>query len=147
MRCVIRQKGLLMQIVTATAPFHPANPAGTRVAALITPKAGHHPVRVIDLLTGYGRKEGYDSLANARRAAYMLSLGAGRTAAGIYRQGDQFYVRAMGKLCDKSKHGMPMTEMLHLEGAKSAALSVLQDPRLVMLVDGVTQLWAKKPAA
>jgi hypothetical protein len=117
--------------------FSPHNPAGTRVAAVM--HVGKTHPQLADTLTGYGRDEGYDSLANARRAAYMLTRGPDRTAAGIYRQGERFYVRAMGAL-DAAGGALRLT---HFEGDTKAHIRHIQDPRLLMLVDGATKLFAK----
>lgn len=128
-----------MDIATISS-FPVRNPAGTRVAAVIS--AGMHgkAAEIADTLTGYGRKEGYDSLANARRAAFMLTRGSERSAAGIYQVGHRFYVRALGEV---TKHDGALLA-LHLEGAASAVkLLQVQDPRLMMVVDGATRLFAK----
>jgi hypothetical protein len=111
--------------------------------------------RVHDTLTGYGRAEGYDSLANARRAAFMLTRGAERTAAGIFEQGDRFFVRALGTLPGRSPHAVDAGEsgagdaargalqLLHFEGNAEAHFAWVRDPRLVMMVDGATKIWSR----
>jgi hypothetical protein len=99
-----------------------------------------------DTLTGYGRATGYDSLANARRAAYMLSVGAESPAAGIFRQGDRYYVRAIGGMTASSPHAIAehgAMQLLHFEGNAGAHFAWVRDTRLVMLVDGATKVWAK----
>jgi hypothetical protein len=106
-----------------------------------------------DTLTGYGRAEGYDSLANARRAAYMLSRGAERTAAGIFQQGERFYVRALGTVAGQDPHGghageapaqaAAAVQLLHFEGNDSAHFAWVRDPRLVLIVDGATKVWSR----
>lgn len=113
----------------------------------------HHGVgffSVRDTLTGYGRAEGYDSLANARRAAYMLSRGAERTAAGIFQQGDRFFVRALGALPAKKPHALApgdamqgAMQLLHFEGNAKAHFAWVRDSRLVMMVDGATKIWSR----
>lgn len=118
--------------------FSPTNPAGTRVAVIL--KGGAHGglAKVADTLSGYGRPEGYDSLANARRAAYMLTRGESRAAAGVYQQGSRFYVRAMGEV---THHGQALLQ-LHFEGA-APAITAVQDPRLLLLVDGSSKAFTR----
>lgn len=125
--------------IAAATPFVPRNPAGTRVAALVTPGNRSDVLQVADLLTGYGRPSGYNSLANARRAAYMLTRGEARGAAGIYQQGGRFFVRAMGSFTA----GRQALAQLHVEGT-TASLAGVQDPRLLMLVDGSTKLFSRR---
>lgn len=110
--------------------------------------------KVHDTLTGYGRPEGYESLANARRAAYMLSRGADRTAAGIFEQGDRYFVRALGALRGSSPHAAggeapsgdaaraPM-QLLHFEGNADAHFAWARDSRMVLIVDGSTRIWSR----
>lgn len=121
------------------AGFSWRNPSGSRIAAVIAGGAHGARAELADTRTGYGRPEGYDSLANARRAAYMLTRGAERQAAGVYQQGSRFYVRALGEL---THHGSALLG-LHFEGA-SAGVQLLQvrDPRLLLLVDGSTKVFA-----
>jgi hypothetical protein len=118
--------------------FTPRNPAGTRVAAVLS--AGAHPgkAQIADMMTGLGRATGYDSLANARRAAYMLTRGETRGAAGIFEQDGRFYVRAMG---ETTHHGNALLQ-IHMEGLDTKFVAI-QDPRMHMLVDGRTKLFAK----
>ncbi|MCW2950187.1 MAG: hypothetical protein JWN41_1200 [Thermoleophilia bacterium] len=119
--------------------FHPKNPSGTSVAVLMTGISRQIgvPAQVADLRTQLGRAEGYASLANARRAAYMLTRGEGRGAAGVYQQGSRFYVRAMGTY---AATGTQLTQ-LRFEGTNAAIVGV-QDLRLRLLVDGSTKLFA-----
>ena len=106
---------------------------------------------VRDTLTGYGRAEGYDSLANARRAAYMLSRGDHRTAAGIFEQGNRFYVRALGVVAGRNPHegagadqaAAGAMQLLHFEGNAKAHFAFVRDPRMVMMVDGSTKIWSR----
>ncbi len=123
----------------ARTAFPGRNPAGGRVAAVIDGGAHGGKAQIADTLTGYGRREGYDSLANARRAAYMLTRGAERSAAGVYQQGNRFYVRAMGEVT----HHAGALLGLHFEGVASGVkLLQVTDPRLLLLVDGSTKLFA-----
>lgn len=130
-----------MAAVAGHAPFRPRNPAGTRVAAILS--SGGERMQVADMLTGYGRAEGYDSLANARRAAYMLTRGENRSASGIYQQGSRFYVRALGAFEPDSGTAL---SLLHIEGAPTGRLGLAIDPRLAMIVDGATKLFARDVA-
>lgn len=138
----------------ATEPRFRA-PAKGELALFDNHGVGFSSVR--DTLTGYGRAEGYDSLANARRAAYMLSRGADRTAAGIFQQGDRFFVRALGGLpgvkphADGNENG-PLTPtpdaktaltLLHFEGNHDAHFAWVRDSRLVLMVDGATKIWSR----
>jgi hypothetical protein len=132
----------------ATAPSF-RSPASGEVAFMDLPGAGFLSLR--DTLTGYGRPGGYDSLANARRASYMLSVGAASPAAGIFQQGERFYVRALGGLVAKDPHGeadapgapAPALQLLHFEGNAAAHFGWVRDSRLVMVVDGATKVWSK----
>jgi hypothetical protein len=140
---------------TATAaPSEPRfrGPARSDLALL-----DHHGVgffRVRDTLTGYGRPEGYDSLPNARRAAYMLSRGTDRAAAGIFQQGDRYFVRALGALPGRSPHEggagaatddamRGAMQLLHFEGNAEAHFAWVRDARLVLMVDGATKIWSR----
>lgn len=112
-----------------------------------------------DTLTGYGRTTGYDSLANARRAAYQLSVGATSPAAAVYSSGERFFVRALGTTPGRNPHEPAGTtvdptsgptqsakhalSLLHFEGNKDAHFAWVADPRLVLVVDGATKIWAK----
>lgn len=126
-------------------------PARNEVALLDLHGVGFFSLR--DTLTGYGRPEGYDSLANARRAAFMLSRGAERTAAGIFQQGERFYVRALGALPGRSPHETGEAavdsamkgalQLLHFEGNAEAHFAWVRDPRMVMIVDGATKIWSR----
>ena len=130
-------------------------PAKGELALFDNHGVGFNSVR--DLLTGYGRDEGYDSLANARRAAYMLSRGADRAAAGVFQQGDRFFVRALGSLPGVKPHAKhdetgPLTptpdtkaavSLLHFEGNTDAHFAWVRDARLVLMVDGATKVWAR----
>jgi len=120
------------------APFKWRNPAGTRVAAVATGGAHGGQALLGDTLTGYGRVGGYDSLANARRAAYMLTRGEHKAAAGIFQQGSRFYVRAMGEFT----HHDGALLALHFEKG-GLTLTGANDPRLAMLVDGSTKIFAR----
>ena len=138
-------------VSTATAPSFRA-PARGELALL-----DHHGVgffTVHDTLTGYGRPQGYDSLANARRAAYMLTRGAERTAAGIFEQGDRFYVRALGARPGRTPHetaaGAPAADaargalqLLHFEGNADAHFAWVRDSRMVMVVDGSPKILSR----
>ncbi|MCW2927453.1 MAG: hypothetical protein JWM86_1421 [Thermoleophilia bacterium] len=125
--------------LSSLAAFPTPNPAGGRVAAVIAGGAHGTTAQLADTLTGYGRKEGYDSFANARRAAYMLTRGAERQAAGVYQVGSRFYVRAMGEVT----HHAGALLALHFEGAaEGAKLLKVTDPRLLVLVDGSTKAFA-----
>jgi hypothetical protein len=128
----------LMNLATArTVRFNPTNPSGTRVAAILQGVPNIGTAQVADTRIGLGRVNGYDSLANARRAAYMLTRGELRPAAGVYQQGDRFYVRAMGDFVPQQ--GQSLLQ-LHLEGTR-AVLTGLQDLRLRLMVDGSTKLF------
>lgn len=105
-----------------------------------------------DSLTGYGRTNGYESLANARRAAYALSAGAASPAAGVFRQGDQFFVRALAAQPVNGPHDAPgaptpakpaLPQLLHFEGNKDAHFAWVRDPKLVLVVDGSTRIWSR----
>lgn len=105
-----------------------------------------------DSLTGYGRAVGYDSLANARRAAYALSAGTSSPAAGVFRQGDQFFVRALAAQQVNGPHDAPgapapakpaLPQLLHFEGNKDAHFAWVRDPKLVLVVDGATRIWSR----
>ena len=130
--------------VAAPAPAFRA-PAKGEVALLDLHGVGFFSLR--DALTGYGRAEGYDSLANARRAAYMLSVGAESPAAGVFAQGDRFYVRALGALPGTKPHavapGLTMPQLLHFEGNADAHFAWVRDSRLVLMVDGATKIWTR----
>ncbi len=129
---------------TASTPAFRA-PAKGEVALLDLHGVGFFSLR--DSLTGYGRPHGYDSLANARRAAYMLSVGAESPAAGVFAQGDRFYVRAIGALPGKKPHalapGLAMPQLLHFEGNAEAHFAWVRDSRLVLMVDGATKIWTR----
>lgn len=139
-------------VATTTTPAF-RGPAKGEVGLLDLHGVGFFSVR--DTLTGYGRPNGYDSLANARRAAYMLSRGAERTAAGIFEQGDRFFVRALGAMPGVSPHatGEPdaaiadamrgAMQLLHFEGNADAHFAWVRDPRLVLIVDGSTRIWSR----
>ncbi len=125
-------------------------PARGELALMDQPGVGFLSIR--DTLTGYGRPEGYDSLANARRAAYMLSRGAERTAAGIFAQGARFYVRALAAVAGSKPHegdagvadaAHAAAQLLHFEGNAKAHFAFVRDPRLVMVVDGSTKVWSR----
>lgn len=118
--------------------FRWPNPAGTRVAAILSTGAGDRPAQVGDTLTGLGRANGYDSLANARRAAYMLTRGTTQPAAGVYQQGDRFYVRSMGEF---TAHDGAFLAVNFEGAADGVSLLAVQDPRLLLLVDGSTKLF------
>lgn len=134
----------------ATAPRFRA-PARTELALLDHQGVGFFSVR--DALTGYGRAEGYDSLPNARRAAYMLSRGADRTAAGIFQQGERFFVRALVAAPAQSPHAAGehgpadaaagALQLLHFEGNAAAHFGWVRDSRMVMVVDGATKIWSR----
>lgn len=128
----------LMNLATAnTVRFNPTNPSGSRVAAIVQGVPNLGTAQVADTHVALGRVNGYDSLANARRAAYMLTRGELRAAAGVYQQGNRFYVRAIGAFVPGQ--GQSLLQ-LHLEGTH-AALTGLQDLRLRLLVDGSTKLF------
>lgn len=128
-------------------------PARGEVALLDLHGVGFYSLR--DSLTGYGRHEGYDSLANARRAAYMLSVGAESPAAGVFAQGDRFFVRSIAALDGKNPHArsaiddpgtggkLAAPQLLHFEGNVDAHFAWVRDSRLVLLVDGPTKIWSK----
>ncbi|MCW2922385.1 MAG: hypothetical protein JWL76_2259 [Thermoleophilia bacterium] len=109
-----------------------------------------------DSLTGYGRHEGYDSLANARRAAYMLSVGTESPAAGVFSQGNRFFVRSLGAVAGQNPHARNAiddpgshvgeligAQLLHFENNTMAHFAWVRDSRLVLLVDGATKIWTK----
>jgi len=125
--------------VAGLGPFRPANPTGHRHAAQMLTGLGRY-LQVADVLVGYGRKEGYDSLANARRAAYMLSRGDARPAAGVFEQGSRWYVRAMGTLPRDASQPL---QLLHIEGNPFARITGVADPRLALIVDGSTRVFAR----
>lgn len=128
-------------------------PAAGEVAFMDLANGGFLSLR--DALTGYGRPQGYDSLANARRAAYMLSVGAASPAAGVFQQGERFYVRALGGYVAQKPHddheartfaasaAAGPLQLLHFEGNAKAHFGWVRDSRLVLLVDGGTRVWAK----
>ena len=141
-----------MQIpaVASVAPVQPAAatppsfraPAKGEVALLDLHGVGFFSLR--DAQTGYGRPVGYESLANARRAAYMLSVGAESPAAGIFQQGDRFFVRALAGVPGQKPHvAAPMPALLHFEGNAEAHFAWVRDSRLVLMVDGATKIWTK----
>jgi len=106
-----------------------------------------------DSLTGYGRKEGYNSLANARRAAYALSVGAESPAAGVFHLGERFFVRALAAAAAKGPHDAPDAgapaapklgaSLLHFEGNADAHFAWVRDSRLELIVDGATKIWTR----
>ncbi len=129
-------------------------PAIGEVALLDLHGVGFFSLR--DSLTGYGRHEGYDSLANARRAAYMLSVGAESPAAGVFAQGNRFFVRSIAAFEGRSPHAvrnaiddpgaggkLAAPQLLHFEGNADAHFAWVRDNRLVLLVDGPTKIWSK----
>lgn len=124
---------------TAFGPFRPTNPAGPRHAAQMLTGLGRY-LQVADALVGYGRPEGYASLANARRAAYMLSRGDARPAAGVFEQGTRWYVRAMGVF---PRDAAQPLQLLHVEGNPFARITDVVDPRLALIVDGSTRVFAR----
>lgn len=136
----------ITQAAPPMAPQLPSfrSPARGEVALVDLPGSGFLSIQ--DTLTGYGRAQGYDSLANARRAAYMLSVGETSPAAGIFQQGDRYFVRALGGLAARSPHAdasrAPL-QLLHFEGNAAAHFAWVRDPRLVMIVDGVTKIWTR----
>lgn len=104
-----------------------------------------------DTQTGYGRPSGYESLADARRAATLLTTGASSPAAGVFAQGERFYVRALGGYAAQKPHddralapapSGPL-QVLHFEGNADAHFGWVRDKRLVLVVDGATKVWAK----
>ncbi|MCW2955684.1 MAG: hypothetical protein JWO69_553 [Thermoleophilia bacterium] len=107
--------------------------------------------RLVDTLTGYGRATGYDSLAKARRAAYQLSKGAESPAAGVYRSGTRFFVRALAAVAAKGPHDAPGApnpadtgaRLLHFEGNADAHFAWVRDSRLQLIVDGATKIWSR----
>jgi len=140
--------------VASVAPTTPTfrSPATGDVALLDLHGVGFFTLR--DTLTGYGRQGGYDSLANARRAAYMLSVGVESPAAGVFQQGERFYVRALGTQPGRSPHAASggqsvpdaaggALQLLHFEGNATAHFAWVRDPRLVLLVDGATKIWSR----
>ena len=146
-------------IVTSTpsTPSYRAPSASADLALVDMPGAGFFVLR--DTLTGYGRQVGYDSLANARRAAYMLSVGADSPAAGVFQQGDRFFVRALGTVAAHSPHvdagdagsAVPAPEapashalqLLHFEGNAKAHFAWVANSHLVLIVDGATKVWSR----
>ena len=130
----------------ATNPSFRA-PATGEVALLDLHGVGFYSLR--DARTGYGRSDGYASLANASRAAYMLSAGADRSAAGVFEQGDRFFVRALSALPGQKPHAFaPMAgpsapQLLHFEGNADAHFAWVRDTRLVVMVDGATKIWTR----
>lgn len=135
----------------ASAPVFRA-PARGELALLDLHGVGFFSLR--DTLTGYGRATGYESLANARRAAYMLSVGAESPAAAVMQQGSRFYVRALGAVAGKSPHAVAETrevaatapgtqQLVHFEGNADAHFAWVRDPRVVLIVDGATKIWSK----
>lgn len=134
--------------VPAAAATNPSfrAPARGEVALLDLHGVGFFSLR--DTLTGYGRPTGYDSLANARRAAYALSVGADSPAAGVFQQGDRWFVRALGGLPAAKPHqlapGAPAApRLLHFEGNAEAHFAWVRDTRLVLMVDGATKIWTR----
>ena len=132
-----------VQPVAAAAPGFRA-PAKGEVALLDNHGVGFFSVR--DALTGYGRTDGYASLADARRAAFMLSAGADRAAAGVFTQGDRFFVRALSAAPGQKPHalaGPGAPQLLHFEGNAEAHFAWVRDTRLVLMVDGATKIWTR----
>ena len=136
-------------VAAATPPAFRAG-AGRELALLDLHGVGFFQLH--DTLTGYGRATGYDSLANARRAAYMLSVGAESPAAGIFQQGNRFFVRALGATPGRSPHAVApadgdaaraAVQLLHFEGNDAAHFAWVRDSRMVMMVDGATKIWSK----
>lgn len=64
-----------------------------------------------------GRVEGYDSQANALRAARELSRGADRTAVAVIARDDRFYVQGLYALLSRMSGG---PQWLHVEAALPA---------------------------
>lgn len=142
--------------VPTAAPTSAHSPGGFRTRRL--PEAALldlHGVgffRLVDAQTGYGRQVGYDSLANARRAAYALSVGADSPAAGVFRDGTRFYVRALAAQPAKGPHDAPGApapgtgsvgaQLLNFEGNRDAHFAWVRDSRLVLIVDGATRIFA-----
>ena len=135
-------------VQAASAPVFRA-PARGEVALLDLHGVGFYSLR--DAQTGYGRPQGYDSLANATRAAYTLSVGADSPAAGVFRQGERYFVRALAGLTAQKPHadraaapgGPAMPQLLHFEGNAQAHFAWVRDTRLVLMVDGATKIWTK----
>jgi hypothetical protein len=131
------------------------SPARGEVGLLDLHGVGFFSIR--DTLTGYGRAVGYDSLANARRAAYMLSRGAESPAAGVFQQGERYFVRALGALPGVKPHADAAgnagvvdaatapgaLQLLHFEGNAAAHFAWVRDSRLVLMVDGATKIWTR----
>ena len=124
------------------------SPARGEVALIDLHGVGFFSLR--DTLTGYGRAQGYDSLANARRAAYQLSVGAESPAAGVFQQGERYFVRSIGGVAGKNPHGVDggasaaasgALQLLHFEGNAAAHFAWVRDSRLLLMVDGVTKIW------
>jgi len=156
----------MLTLPALSAPTTPATPAPagwpsrragsfrpetTRDAALLDVPGGGL-LKLSDTLTGYGRAEGYDSLANARRAAYQLTVGGPSPAAGIYRSGERFFVRALGSTPGQKPHvgadagaqaSAGALALLHVEGKTKAHFAWVRDSRLVLVVDGSTKIWSK----
>lgn len=142
-------------VTTTTAASEPRfRPGPARDGALLD-LHGVGFFRLYDSLTGYGRQEGYDSLANARRAAYQLTKGAESPAAGIYQTGERFFVRSIVTAPGRSPHAADAgaagpddaasaaRALLHFEGNADAHFGWVRDNRLVMLVDGATKIWSR----
>lgn len=142
--------------ISPTATFVPAAaaiatastfraPTLGEVALVDLPGVGFYSLR--DTLTGYGRATGYDSLANASRAAYALSVGAESPAAGVFRQGERFFVRGLAGVTGTKPHafapGLESPQMLHFEGNAAGHFAWVRDSRLVVMVDGATKIFAK----
>lgn len=143
-----------MYTYPTVSSFPTFRPGVQRVAALLD-LHGVGFFKLADSLTGYGRTNGYDSLANARRAAFNLSVGAASPAAGVYRMGDRYFVRALVASPGVNPHDVhtgatavqapakPNLSLLHFEGNGDAHFAWISDPRLVLMVDGSTRIWSK----
>lgn len=147
----VSQNPATMATIDALADTGPRFRAPARSELALLDLHGVGFFKVHDTLTGYGRATGYDSLANARRAAFMLSRGADRTAAGIFQQGERFFVRALGVQPGRNPHedaavtdaARGALQLLHFEGNAEAHFAWVRDPRMVMIVDGATKIWSR----
>lgn len=134
-------------IAAAAATFRPST---REVGLLDLHGVGFFSLR--DSQTGYGRSEGYATLADARRAAAALTSGPESPAAGIFRQQHRFFLRSLLAVPAKGPHddpakpapGVPANPgLLHVEGHDDAHFAWVRSRSLEVLVDGSTRIWAK----
>ncbi|MCW2962215.1 MAG: hypothetical protein JWM90_2602 [Thermoleophilia bacterium] len=139
---------------TTVAPAAPASAPSFRAPTREIGLLDLHGVGFFELrdsLTGYGRPQGYDSLANARRAAYALSAGEASPAAGVFRQGSRFFVRSLEAIAAKGPHDGPDAaapaargaQLLRFEGNADAHFAWVRHAGLELIVDGATRIWGR----